>query len=1103
MTTIINYLTYDFSKYNDVFQILDYKQLLPLSQLVDYDMLFNEYNPAINSPTDLINYLNDKDPSILHDICSFLNSIPNNIQIRQSSAIKWQCPGAVTVINGKQKNIRLLSELNQINNKVKVLFLIARAYCHQNYCGQLIFNQYDLWDKYWGPSSHSLFPEQVDCKIDITFEHDTITIKDNNTYTYGYEHDYLIKIVRTDIKHKYFKSTSYIILKNKENIKLTSLINGIYEISIAVSYTNGINGINDYVWSEFCTSTVQPQIELTIPEHYLIIDNEVYWEYHFVLPADSNGNEGLPKYFDKYQGKMRNYFLTWWKETADGKLDNGSDTLGGASLENCSYDLRYTTEKPKKDSIWIYYNNIPFENENKKKSNYINPLFPSDDPPFRDPSVNPYQKITVLGYQNIWVQMRVRNQIGAPDWPITDGYPTGLPLNIYNEFGDELYGYKVETNTPPYFENVLATGDSNCEYPYTIGTFSWGAPADTMSPVRSLKALPELFKLNFIFTKPITWWATHTDDNTSDYQRDFKPNIKPIFLIFPLINTKNQEYTELDYTSKIDRQNKQKNYSDRPYFVFTNENFIQLPDDQIPQYGHLGSTNTAKPKNCYYNKLPAPTGFNFVDGRTYEFAENPCTTLNNNSNGYYRLNSDEFSKLFRPYLKESVINQTGSFHRLKYEYITGSNIGKITMDFLDVIISDSLPKSPIYIGMKVLYYNDLRITNHRYPYNETLTAIKIPPFNIEYPDSPSPEGHLQLMNTDVQYSTPIPISIQAPDVEVVVISYTYTENILAKTIIVTFTTPDTNIDLTDVKITVYTIGIAGNPFKEASVTSGPTKLTQFIKSNTIVLDNTNQDYSTYKSNIFFIQCKYNDLNVYKYYILKNTENTTFVIPNYMLNLSTADTFIDSSDPLKGDDYTQSYPIIDEFSFKKYFLIDNPAYESYYDSNKLHQFYVLDLHWKYFLLEVWSTPSSSANIQKNYSTYALKNITIDNLPIYDLYIQFLNDNILFDIPYLQNGGGHESFSVATGIKVGPSPYNSVYMNVICPPIPSIDTGSGGEIHAIRRLECSLYFSTDIFSGNNHSKVTTYTRLRTTTPPEPPLSPSYTKGKYPIPLPMPHV
>ena len=403
--------------------------------------------------------------------------------------------------------------------------------------------------------------------------------------------------------------------------------------------------------------------------------------------------------------------------------------------------------------------------------------------------------------------------------------------------------------------------------------------------------------------------------------------------------------------------------------------------------------------------------------------------------------------------------------------------------------------------MKVINYDDLRITNHRYPYNETVTVIKIPPFNIEYPDSPSPEGTLQVMNKDVQYSTPVPISIQTPPVETVIISYTYTENILAKTITVTFTTTDTNIDLTDVKITVYTIGITGNPFEGASVTSGPTKSTKYISSNTIVLDNTNQDYSTNKSNIFFMQCKYNDLDLYEYYIFKNTEHTTFVIPNYMLNLSTADTFIDSNDSSKGDDYTQSFPVVDVYSFKKHFLIDGPSFNSYYDSNQLHDSYVLDLHWQYYLLEVWSPLFTPADLQKNHITYALKNITIDNLPIYDLYIQFLNDNILFDIPYLQNGGGYESSNVATGIKVGPSPYNSTYMNVNCPDIPSLESGSGVEIYAIRRLACSLYFSTDIFSGNNHSKVTTYKRLRTTTPPEPPLSAPYIKGKYPIPLPIP--
>ena len=680
--TTINYLTYDFSNYNDVFQILDYKQLLPLSHLVDYDMLFNEYDSNIGTPTDLINYLNKIDPSILTDICSFLNSIPNNIQIKQSSAINWQCPGAVTVINGKQKNIKLLGEINQINNKVKVLFLIARAYCHQNYCGQLVFNHYDLWDKYWGPSSHSLFPEQVDCsKIDITSGYDTINIVDNNTYTYGFEHDYLIKIVRTDLKHKYFKSTNYIILKQKEQIKLTSLINGIYEISIAVSYTNGINGINDYVWSEFCISSGTHKIKLQTPK-YLIIDNEVYWEYHFVLPADSNGNEGLPKYFDKYHGKMRNYFLTWWKETADGKLDNGSDTLGGASLENCSYDLRYTTEKPKKDSIWVYYNNISFKN----KSNYMDPLpIPGDDPPFQDLNESDYQKITVLAYQNIWVQMRVRNQIGVPDWPITDGYPDGNLIG-YNEFGDKLYGYQLEINTPPYFENVLVT-DSNCEYPYTIGTFSWGAPADTMSPVQTLSSTSQTFKFDISFSLPKLWWAINSIDNTSVYQNNFKPDIKPFFLIMWSTNDK----ITLSSIQAIK-------------FIFTdiNYNIFQLPN-------HEGSGN---------NILPMASSYNLMCG-------------------------------IPPYIPTYIYNiyktNMVSFYSLTDAECTFSDIGKVSINVNPY--DGSIPFKFFFVGVKVLNLEDIRITNHRYPYNSIISsAISLPPFQ----SLSSPIGNLY--NYDVPYS---------------------------------------------------------------------------------------------------------------------------------------------------------------------------------------------------------------------------------------------------------------------------------------------------------------------------------------------------------------
>ena len=102
--TTINYGTYDFNNYSDVFQILDYKKLLPLSQNIDYYMLFNNYDPTIKSPIDLINFLNNIDPSVLKDICSFLNEIPYKIQSKQSSSIRWNCPGRVTTINGRKYN---------------------------------------------------------------------------------------------------------------------------------------------------------------------------------------------------------------------------------------------------------------------------------------------------------------------------------------------------------------------------------------------------------------------------------------------------------------------------------------------------------------------------------------------------------------------------------------------------------------------------------------------------------------------------------------------------------------------------------------------------------------------------------------------------------------------------------------------------------------------------------------------------------------------------------------------------------------------------------------------------------------------------------------
>ena len=44
-----------------------------------------------------------------------------------------------------------------------------------------------------------------------------------------------------------------------------------------------------------------------------------------------------------------------------------------------------------------------------------NSLDSNNDPIYKDLNDSPYQKITELGYQNIWVQMRIRNKNGVHD----------------------------------------------------------------------------------------------------------------------------------------------------------------------------------------------------------------------------------------------------------------------------------------------------------------------------------------------------------------------------------------------------------------------------------------------------------------------------------------------------------------------------------------------------------------------------------------------------------------------------------------------------------------------------------------------------------------
>ena len=146
----------------------------------------------------------------------------------------------------------------------------------------------------------------------------------------------------------------------------------------------------------------------------------------------------------------------------------------------------------------LYGNIIMMFHFKKNKYKDPNSLDSNNDPIYQDLNHSPYQKITELGYQNIWVQMRVRNH-GVPDWPIIDGYPNGYLLkgddpnnpNTLNKLLPNIpanYGYEIDFDKPPYFKNIYINDSNNNEYKYTIGTFTWGAPADKMSPVQPLTA---------------------------------------------------------------------------------------------------------------------------------------------------------------------------------------------------------------------------------------------------------------------------------------------------------------------------------------------------------------------------------------------------------------------------------------------------------------------------------------------------------------------------------------------------------------------------------------------------------------------------------------
>ena len=72
--------------------------------------------------------------------------------------------------------------------------------------------------------------------------------------------------------------------------------------------------------------------------------------------------------------------------------------------------------------------------------------------------------------------------------------------------------------------------------------------------------------------------------------------------------------------------------------------------------------------------------------------------------------------------------------------------------------------------------DDLRITNHRYPYNFTISAITIPPFNISGLIGGKDIPIIQRMNIDVQYSDPVNIHFEPSPNEIIIFYSYYTFN---------------------------------------------------------------------------------------------------------------------------------------------------------------------------------------------------------------------------------------------------------------------------------------------------------------------------------------
>ena len=115
-----------------------------------------------STPHDLINALNALDINLIPQMYDFTMSLTHKYNFAGSIRISWNCPARNSVFAGK-RNLRLLSGiLNRLDDKGKVMLLVATNYQQQKSkalnrprtcCFQFVFQNTQLFNQYWNPNN--------------------------------------------------------------------------------------------------------------------------------------------------------------------------------------------------------------------------------------------------------------------------------------------------------------------------------------------------------------------------------------------------------------------------------------------------------------------------------------------------------------------------------------------------------------------------------------------------------------------------------------------------------------------------------------------------------------------------------------------------------------------------------------------------------------------------------------------------------------------------------------------------------------------------------------------------------------------------------------